>query len=41
MISVADAISMMIEFGGFIVGLLTLVIVIVKAMTDDKKNDRR
>lgn len=32
---------MMIEFGGFIVGLLTLVIVIVKAMTDDKKNDRR
>ncbi|WP_407890770.1 putative holin-like toxin [Lacticaseibacillus sp. N501-2] len=41
LIPVADAIMMMIGFGSLIVAILGLVVVIVKAMTEDNKKDRR
>ena len=41
MIPVADAIMMMIAFGSLIVALLDLVVVIVKAMIEDDKKNRR
>ncbi|WP_461214796.1 putative holin-like toxin [Lacticaseibacillus sp. GG6-2] len=41
LIPVADAIMMMIAFGSLIVALLELVVVIVKAMIEDDKKNRR
>ncbi|MCI1986874.1 MAG: putative holin-like toxin [Lactobacillus sp.] len=40
LIPVADAIMLMLAFGSFIITLLELVIVIVKAILDDEKNRR-
>ncbi|MCI2032631.1 MAG: putative holin-like toxin [Lactobacillus sp.] len=40
LIPVADAITLMLAFGSFIITLLEFVVVIVKAILDDEKNRR-